>query len=286
MRLLVFGLGYTGSAIARAAAAEGFAVSGTVRDAIEAADDGIVRVNFLHADDAIAASTHVVCAAPPGPSGDPVLSRYAAAIAAAPRLRWIGYLSTTGVYGDRNGGWVDEATAPAPRSDRSHRRLAAEDAWRRVGESCAVDVFRLAGIYGPARSVFDDLRAGSARRVIKPGHTFGRIHRDDIGRAVLAAARQERDQGARILNLADDEPAGNADVVTEAARLLDVTPPEPVPFARELVTMSPMGRSFWAENRKVSGQRTQQVLGIRWLYPNYREGLRAILAEENGQGSA
>ena len=119
MRLLVFGLGYTGSAIARAAAAEGFAVSGTVRDAIEAADDGIVRVNFLHADDAIAASTHVVCAAPPGPSGDPVLSRYAAAIAAAPRLRWIGYLSTTGVYGDRNGGWVDEATAPAPRSDRS-----------------------------------------------------------------------------------------------------------------------------------------------------------------------
>ena len=132
-----------------------------------------------------------------------MLSRHGDAIAAAPRLRWIGYLSTTGVYGDRNGGWVDEDTEPAPMSDRSRRRLAAEVGWRRFADRCPVDVFRLAGIYGPGRSVFDDLRAGKARRIIKAGHAFGRIHRDDIVRAVLAAMRQERRVGR-----AHPEPGG------------------------------------------------------------------------------
>jgi nucleoside-diphosphate-sugar epimerase len=286
MHLMVFGLGYTGSAIARAAAGEGFVVSGTVRGAVAAEDDGVARVDFGHADGAIASATHLLGTVPPGESGDPVLSRYAGAIMAAPRLRWIGYLSTTGVYGDRNGAWVDEATAPAPMSDRARQRLATEDAWRRLTGRCVVDVFRLAGIYGPGRSAFDDLGAGKARRVIKPGHTFGRIHRDDIVRAVLAAARQEPEPGARILNLVDDEPAESAEVVAEAARLLGVALPEPVPFTQAVATMSPMARSFWAENRKVSGQWTQQMLGIRWLYPNYREGLRAILAGESRQGSA
>ncbi len=201
-------------------------------------------------------------------------------------MRWIGYLSTTGVYGDRNGGWVDEVTEPVPVSDRSRRRLAAEEQWRRLADRCAVDVFRLAGIYGPGRSVFDDLRAGTARRVDKPGHTFGRIHRDDIVRAVIAAMQQHRESGVRVLNLVDDAPAESAEVVAEAARLLGVAVPETTPFASAWTTMSPMARSFWAEHRKVSGRRTQQMLGLRWRYPSYREGLRAILAEESGQRPA
>jgi nucleoside-diphosphate-sugar epimerase len=283
LRLLVFGLGYTGTAVARAAVSAGYSVSGTIRSAPEPGDDGIVRIDFAHAHDAIAGATHLLCTAAPDASGDPVLSFYRPAIETASRLRWIGYLSTTGVYGDCNGAWVDEASVPAPGSDRSLRRLAAEEDWRRLSDRCAVDLFRLAGIYGPRRSAFDDLRAGTARRISKPGHTFGRIHRDDIVRAVIASMRQDRANGARNLNLVDDEPAESADVVAEAARLLGIASPEPIPFERALASMSPMARSFWTESRKVSGRRTQQMLGLRWLYPSYREGLRAILAEESGK---
>jgi nucleoside-diphosphate-sugar epimerase len=145
-----------------------------------------------------------------------------------------------------------------------------------------VDIFRLAGIYGPGRSAFDDLRAHTARRMDKPGHQFGRIHREDIVRAVLAAMQQTRPPGCRVLNLADDEPSESAAVVTEAAALLGVAPPPRVAFADALPTMSPMARSFWAENRKVANAKTKAALGISWLYPTYREGLRAILAEEGG----
>ena len=182
-----------------------------------------------------------------------------------------------------DGVWVDEASEPAPTSERGRRRLAAEAAWGRLADRRAVDLFRLAGIYGPGRSVFDDLRAGTARRVVRPGHAFGRIHRDDIVRAILAAMRQQRASGTRVLNVTDDEPAESAAVVEEAARLLGVAPPEPVPFELAVASMSPMARSFWAESRKVSSRRTQQALGLRWLYPSYRDGLRAILAEERGQ---
>jgi nucleoside-diphosphate-sugar epimerase len=279
VQILVFGLGYTGTAIAKACVAAGLAAIGTVRDAGRSADGGIVRIDFSDADDAIASATHLLSTVPPDASGDPVLVHHRDAIASA-RPQWIGYLSTTGVYGDRNGGWIDEDTAPSPMSDRSRRRIAAEEEWRRFADRCAVDIFRLGGIYGPGRSAFDDLRAGKARRVIKPGHTFGRIHRDDIVCAVLAAMRQERTAGARILNLVDDEPAESADVVAEAARLLGVALPPAVPFDEAVTTMSPMARSFWAENRKVSSQRTQQMLGLRWRYPSYRDGLRSVLKSE------
>ena len=275
-QLLIFGLGYTGRAVMRAAVGAGFAATGTAR----AAGAGIP---FDEAAASIAQSTHLLSTVPPDASGDPVLLRYADAIAQAPRLRWIGYLSTTGVYGDRKGDWVDEGTQPAPVSDRSRRRLAAEQAWGRLADRRAVDVFRLAGIYGPGRSVFNGLRAGTARRVGKPGHTFGRIHRDDIVSAGIAAMQQTRESGVRLLNLVDDEPAESAEVIAEAARLLGVAVPEATPFELAWPTMSPMARSFWAEHRKVSGQRTQQGLGLRWRYPSYREGLRAILAEESGE---
>ena len=285
-RLLVFGLGYVGCAVADAAAAAGFAVTGTTRSPAASSGGAATTIDFADAASAVTEATHLLSTVPPDGSGDPVLLRHGDAIAAATNLRWIGYLSTTGVYGDRDGAWVDEDTEPAPISDRSRRRLAAEAAWRRFADRCAVDIFRLAGIYGPGRSALDDLRAGKARRVIKPGHAFGRIHRDDIVRAVLAAMRQERTSGARVLNLADDEPAESADVVAEAARLLRIPPPPAVPFEQIADAMSPMARSFWSENRKVSSRRTQQALGLRWLYPTYREGLRAILAEERAEGAA
>jgi nucleoside-diphosphate-sugar epimerase len=287
LHLLVFGLGYTGIAIAVEAAAAGAAVTGTSRDPSRlSVPPGVACVAFDEAERAIAAATHIVATAPAGESGDPVLGRYGSAIAAGPMLRWIGYLSTTGVYGDRGGGWVDEQTPPAPRSARTERRLQAEQAWSATADRRAIDLFRLAGIYGPGRSAFDGLRAGTARRIVKPGHRFGRIHRDDIARAVFAAMQQERVAGVRVLNLADDEPAETALVIEEAARLLGVEPPPMVPFAEAVVGMSPMARSFWAENRLVASRKTQAALGISWRYPSYREGLRAILVEERGESPA
>jgi nucleoside-diphosphate-sugar epimerase len=273
-QLLIFGLGYSGPAIAKAALAAGFSVVGTTRDG----SDGSIR--FDAAERAIQATTHILTTVAPGEAGDPVLTRYGEAIAAAPRLRWIGYLSSTVVYGNRDGGWVDEDTPPAPSQVRGQRRLDAEDAWSGFSDRCAVDVFRSAGIYGPGRSAFDDLRAGRARRMDRPGHQFGRIHRDDIATAVVAAMRQDRAAGRRVMNLVDDEPSESAAVVTEAAALLGVPPPPLVSFADALPAMSPMARSFWAENRLVAGTKTKAALGITWQYPTYREGLRAILAKE------
>lgn len=285
-KLLIFGLGYSGRAVAQAALAAGWRVLATTRRPDMAMPAGITPIPFANAAAAITAATHILATVPPGATGDPVLAEYAAAIHGAANLRWVGYLSTTGVYGNHDGNWVDEATSPAPNADRSVRRVAAEQAWINVGDSRAVDIFRLAGIYGPGRSAFDDLRAGSARRVVRPGHAFGRIHRDDIAGAVLAAMQQIREPGPRILNLSDDEPAESAAVITEAARLLGITPPPEIAFAEAWETMSPMARSFWSDNRKVASVRTQQVLGYNWRYPTYREGLRAILAAERAEQAA
>ncbi len=311
--LFIFGLGYSGLATAvasgeRIVAASSRRLFAPVTE--RSGDLTIEYVPFAGAEKAISAATHVLVTAPPDANGDPVLARYADTIAAAPDLRWIGYLSSTVVYGDRGGGWVDEDTQPTPSQPRGHRRLEAELAWARFAGQCAVDIFRLAGIYGPGRSAFDDLRAGTARRMIKPGHKFGRIHRDDIGRAVAAAMRQaplgqvppgqatsglatpgqatpgQATPGRRVFNLADDEPAEGAAVVTEAACLMGVSPPPPIAFADALPTMSPMARSFWAENRMVASRKTQQILGLRWLYPNFRAGLAAIWHEQSGERPA
>lgn len=294
--LLVFGLGFTGKAIAARAAGEGGAeVIGTSREpgGAGALPPGVGLVPFRDAGAAISRATHLVVTAPPGEGGDPVLAAWGDAIAAAPRLCWIGYLSTTGVYGDRGGAWVDEAAVPAPGQDRSRRRLAAEEAWRalaaraRNGGGAALDLLRLGGIYGPGRSPFDDLRAGTARRVVKPGHAFGRIHVEDAARAVLAAMRRPPSEGGagggapvRVLHLVDDEPAESAVVLEEAARLLGVPPPPELPFERAAAAMSPMARSFWAESRRVANAATKAALGLAWSHPTYREGLRAVLAAE------
>jgi nucleoside-diphosphate-sugar epimerase len=277
--LLIFGFGYCGHAVANTAPE--FNVVSTTRSDI---DPDATRVRFDAAESAIAAASHILVTIAPGVDGDPVLRRYADAIAAS-SAQWIGYLSSTVVYGDRGGDWVDEDTQPMPSQPRGQLRLDAELAWSRFAGQCAVDIFRLGGIYGPGRSTFDALRAGTARRIIKPGHQFGRIHRDDIGRAVASAMRLAEARGLRVFNLTDDTPVENAAVVTEAARLLGVPPPPEIDFADAFAAMSPMARGFWSESRKVSSQKTQQALGLRWLYPSFREGLAAIRREESGNGS-
>ncbi|MDE2515831.1 MAG: SDR family NAD(P)-dependent oxidoreductase [Rhodospirillales bacterium] len=284
-RLLIAGLGYSARAVARAALAAGWAVTAGRREST-APLPGIQFRPFADLAGAMAEVSHLLVSVPPGEAGDPALDIAAAAIgraAAAGTLRWIGYLSTTGVYGDRAGAWVDEASAPAPGNARSRHRHAAEQAWAQFAPLCAVDLFRLAGIYGPGRSAFDDLRAGRARRVLRPGHVFGRIHRDDIARAVLAAMGQHRPPGLRVLNLADDAPAETAEVVAHAAALLGLPAPPAVPYQEAEAAMSPMARSFWAECRRVSSARTKAALDLAWRYPSYREGLADIL-EEEGRG--
>ena len=283
MRLLIFGLGFCGRAAARDACAAGWEVVATSRSPRPSNHPSLRIVAFDQAGPELARATHLLATAPPREGQDPVLARYGAEIAAAPGLAWLGYLSTTGVYGDRGGGWVDEATAPAPSAERSHRRLAAELAWRDVAAGRPLDLFRLAGIYGPGRSAFDDLRAGQARRVVQPGHKFGRIYVDDIASGVMAAIAHPP-QGARVLNFSDDEPAESAVVTAYAAGLLGMAVPPCVPFGEAVGAMSEMARSFWAENRRVRSSVTQAVLGYRWRYPTYREGLLAIREEERKQG--
>ena len=270
--LLIAGLGYSGAAVAALARAAGITVVGTRRES-EALPD-IVR--FDAAGDAIRDATHLLVSAPPGEAGDPVLCAHAEAVDAAPALRWIGYFSTTGVYGDRGGGWVDETTAPDPTTPRAARRIAAERAWAaRVSPGCAIDLIRLAGIYGPGRSVLDELRAGRARPIHAPGHMFGRIHRDDIAGGTLAAMRTARPGSVRVLNFSDDEPAESERVIAAGARLLGIAPPPARTLAEAWPDMSPMARSFWADDRRVRSAQTQATLGRRWTYPTFREGLRA-----------
>ena len=282
VRLLVFGLGYTGGEVARLAAEGGAEVTATSRaPGRVAAVRGVRVVAFAAAGEAVDAATHILQTAPPGEDGDPALRLFRG----RGRPVWAGVLSTTGVYGDRGGGWVDEDTPPTPTGPRGTRRLEAERDWVAAFPGARVDIFRLAGIYGPGRSALDEVAGGHARRVDAPGHMFGRTHLDDIAAAVLAGMGQERPPGPRVLNITDDEPAANMDVVAEAARLLGMPPPPLVPLAEALAAMSPMGRSFWAEDRKVASGKTQERLGIRWRYPTYREGLAAILAGRGERGA-
>ena len=284
MRLTVMGPGYCGAAVARAAAATGLAVVAVSRLPERLALPAeIETVPFDRAEKAIAEATHLLSTAPPGPTGDPVLARYAEAIAAAPRLGWIGYISSTSVYGDHAGAMVDEQTPPRPTSERGAARLAAERAWMAAAGRRPLDLFRAAGIYGPGRSAFDQIRAGNARRILSPGHAFCRIHRDDIVHAVLAAMKAPGACG-RVLNLADEEPAESAAVLEEAARLLGVPAPPAIPLAEAWPGLSAMAQSFWRERRRVSSDMTRAMLGVEWRYPDFRAGLAAILREEIRKG--
>ena len=195
-------------------------------------------------------------------------------IAALSDLAWIGYLSTVGVYGNHNGAWVDEDSATRPASERSLRRLQAEQAWREFRKETGrrVEIFRLSGIYGPGRSVVDNLKAGTARRIVKPGQVFNRIHVDDIARVLAAAI--DKDTGHAVYNVSDDEPAPPEDVVAYAAELLGLPVPPALPF--EAAGLNAMAASFWAESKRVRNTRIRSDLGVELLYPTYREGLRAL----------
>jgi nucleoside-diphosphate-sugar epimerase len=287
-RLFCFGLGYCAEVLARRLAAQGWRVAGTCRSAERQAELGAAGIEaWLFdrsqplAEAALDGTTHLLGSVPPDHHGDPVLDLCAEAIGYRRGLGWVGYLSTTSVYGDRAGGWVDEASALEPSGERGRRRVAAEAAWLELGRrhGLPVHVFRLAGIYGPGRSPFDKLRAGTAQRIAKPGQVFGRIHVEDIV-ATLIASMVRPDPGA-VYNVCDDDPAAPEAVVAYAAELLGLAPPPLVPLAE--ANLSPMARSFYEDNKRVRNERIKRELGVRLAYPDYRRGLRSVLAAEGGR---
>jgi nucleoside-diphosphate-sugar epimerase len=290
VNLLIFGFGYTGKALARRLMAQGWNVAATVRKAADRAaveTSGVQPIDPLDATalaDAAARARAILVTAPPNETGCPGLAALAPAIAASGAFPdWIGYLSTTGVYGDRAGRWVFETSALNAQSVEGARRVAAERDWRQTGRGMGLTVttFRLPGIYGPGRSPLDRLREGTARRVIKPGHVFSRIHVDDLAAGLQASIASPRAGG--IYNLCDDEPAPAAEVTACAARLLGLPPPPEEPY--DASALSPAALRFWAECKRVSNARAKAELGWRPAYPSYREGLRAILDVERQLGS-
>ncbi len=284
-RLFCFGLGFSARALARRLAAAGWQVAGTTRSPERAAE--LRAAGFeahLFGRDrpldpaALDGTTHLLVSIAPDDAGDPVLDVHGPALAALPALAWIGYLSTTGVYGDWQGREVDETSELRGAKGRNRRRIEAEAAWLALhaGHGLPVHVFRLAGIYGPGRSALDQVRAGRARRIDKPGHLFSRIHVEDI--ATVLEASMARPHPGRIYNVCDDEPAEAAAVTAHACELLGVAAPPLVPL--DEAQLSPMARSFWEDNRLVSNRRLHRELGVTLAYPNYRAGLAAILAAE------
>ena len=282
--LFCFGLGYAAGFLARALSAQGYRVLGTSRTAdaraTMAAEGAEMRVferahPLADLGELLAGATHLLSSVPPDDRGDPVLDLHGEDIAAARGLRWIGYLSTTGVYGDRAGGWVDEEAPLRPTGERGRRRVAAEARWLELRQrhGAPVHVFRLAGIYGPGRNALDAVRAGRAQRIVKPGQVFSRIHVADIAQ-VLRASMARPEPGA-IYNVCDDDPAPPADVVAFACDLLGVPPPPPLPL--EQAQLSEMALSFYADSKRVSNRRIKERLGVRLLYPSYRDGLAALL---------
>lgn len=283
--LLAFGCGYSARAIGRQLGASGWAVTGTRRSREAAgrlSEDGINGIVFpdpAGADaikEAMRTATHLLVSTPPDELGDPVLPTLRQAAGVPEQVRWIGYLSTIGVYGDRDGAWVDEATLPSPDTDRSRRRLAAEEAWGQFAREAGatLQIFRLAGIYGPGRSPLDRVLSRSAQRIVKPGQVFNRIHVDDIAGAVLAGIAHP--EAAGVFNVTDDLPAPPQDVLTFAAELLGVQPPPEIAF--EDAALSPMARSFYSECKRVRNGRLAADLGYTLRYPTYREGLQALAA--------
>jgi nucleoside-diphosphate-sugar epimerase len=282
--LLCFGMGFCAEALAERRRAAGWRILGTVRS------DTRIRELAGRGFDACTLDTletsgmlrepdlHLLISAPPADTGDPVLAVLADRLrAACPTIAWAGYLSTTGVYGDHQGGWVDEDTPVQPQSERTRRRVQAEQAWLEWGHEAKVpvNVFRLAGIYGPGRNQLVSLREGTARRITKQGQVFSRIHVDDI--ATVLEAAMERRPASRIFNVCDDEPAAPHEVVAFAAGLLGIAPPPLEDYETARPALSPMAAGFYQESKRVRNERIKQELAIRLAYPTYREGLSALL---------
>jgi nucleoside-diphosphate-sugar epimerase len=280
--VLCFGLGFSARVLAARLAARGWTISATSRTAAGAAAiaamgyrgwifDGTAPLG----DAAFEGVTHIVDSAPPGAAGDPVIARNRPQLTARARqIKWAAYLSTTGVYGDHAGGWVDEDTPLTPNTERGEKRVEAEaqwlDLWRETG--FPIHLFRLAGIYGPGRNQLLSVLDGSARRIIKPGQVFSRIHVEDIAR-VLEASMAHPHPG-RAYNVCDDEACPPQDVIAHAATLLGRPVPPDIPFAD--AELSPMARSFYADSKRVSNARIKAELGVTLAYPTYREGLATL----------
>ena len=280
--LLVAGFGYSARALALRLLDRGWRVIGTTRS-----EDGLAAIEATGAEAVlwppnaalVGEATHLLISAGPNAEGDPTLAALGDAVRThAGRLEWAGYLSTIGVYGDRKGEWVDESSPPTPDSERGRWRMAAETAWAETG--APLHIFRIAGIYGPGRGPFAKIRSGKARRIIKPGQVFCRIHRDDIASALLASI--DKPKPGSVYNLCDDLPAPPQQVIKYAADLMGVAPPPEEKF--ETAEMSPMARSFYSASRRVSNRKLREELGVALAYPTYREGLAATLAEEKARG--
>ena len=288
-RLFCFGLGFSALAFAKQMQQRGWQVAGTCRSEEKVQTlkaQGIEAFIFGEAPladpaGALAGTTHLLASVPPGDDGDPVLNAHRDNIEAIGGLEWIGYLSTTGVYGDRKGGYVNETSVLLPTTDRGRKRVTAELVWQDLAAAMDVPVhlFRLAGIYGPGRNQLVSLRKGKARRIDKPGQVFSRIHVDDIAQILAAAATSGLP--AQPFNVCDDEAAPPQEVVAYAAALLGMEPPPLVPF--EEAEMTPMGRSFYAESKRVKNDRIKNDLGVSLTYPTYREGLKALADAGEGK---
>lgn len=283
MHLLSFGHGYSAQALTRILP-EGWQVTGTTRN-VEKAEalrqSGVDPIIWPGADlsAALAKATHLLISAGPSQHGDPVLAALREEIAEiAPRLDWVGYLSTTGVYGDHAGGWVDEQTPLAPSTKRGQLRVEAEAAWQKLAAETGMKlhIFRLAGIYGPGRGPFAKVRNGTAKRIIKQGQVFSRIHVEDIAQVLLASMNAPR--AGAVYNLCDNDPAPPQDVIAYAAKLLDLPVPEAVAF--EDADMTSMARSFYAESKMVRNDLLRSELGVQLRYPDYKTGLKALLEAE------
>ena len=282
-RLLVFGFGYSARALAVRLQGEGWQIAATLRrpaerGRLEALGVTPVPVgNQREMLSAVREAGRVLVTGPPDAEGCPGLRALVPVLARAAAFPdWIGYLSTTGVYGDRRGGWVTEQSRLAAQSTEGARRVGAERDWLQVGRGMGltVSLFRLPGIYGPGRSALDRLRSGEARRIVAPGQVFSRIHVDDLAAGLAASIARPRPGG--VYNLCDDEPAANSDVVAHAARLLGMPAPPEIPLAE--ARLSPAAERFYAESKRVSNARAKAELGWRPAYPSYREGLAAVLA--------
>ena len=279
--LLAMGLGYSAAALSRRLLAQGWRVIGTTRSPENAARlqaQGIEPLIWpgTPLDGALAEATHILLSIAPDAAGDPVIVAEADALRAA-RPEWVGYLSTTGVYGDHDGGWVDETTPLTPGTARGRQRVLAEAQWQALAadHGWPLHIFRLAGIYGPGRGPFRKVKDGTAQRIVKPGQFFSRIHVEDIGQ-VLDASIHRPDPGA-VYNVCDDDPSPPQDVLAHAAELLGLPIPPEVDIDK--ADMTPMARSFYAESKRVRNDRMKRDLGIRLLYPTYRDGLAALLTE-------
>jgi len=298
MNLFCFGLGYSAEHTIRDFGARFDRVAGTVREADKAAHIARAGIGGRNVEAVVFDGTSappdiapllseadcILMSAPPNQDGDPVLRQYADTLARAARPQSIVYLSTVGVYGDNAGVWVDEATPAVPRTERSRARRAAEQAWAELAARSrkSLAILRLSGIYGPGRNALLQVANGTARRIVKPGQVFNRIHVADIAQAIAAAFAARHDG---IVNVADDEPTPPGEPIAFAAHLLGVAPPPEIPFAEAAPNMSPMALSFYGESRRVRNARLKGGLGVALKYPSYREGLTALFAAGDHRGA-